>query len=121
VAQQLPDSRRRERCLPVSEKLLPGEGWAAAVTRALTEELGSVLEGVPGWQDQVRGQKRSAYELEISIEGIMSNEARLSCRGALIIPTAAAGMLSRCLPIIVMYITDYKLAQVGASEGVPSH
>jgi hypothetical protein len=53
VAQQLPDSRRRERCLPVSEKLLPGEGWAAAVPGALTEELGSVLEGVPGWLDQV--------------------------------------------------------------------
>ena len=53
VAQQLPDGRRRERYLPVSEKLLAAEDWVAAVPRAVAEELGSVLDGVVGWQDQV--------------------------------------------------------------------
>jgi len=63
VAQQLPDGRRRERYLPVSEKLLPAEDWAAAVPRAVAEELGSVLDGVDGWQDQLQIDTSSYHQV----------------------------------------------------------
>lgn len=53
--QQLPDGRTRSRGLPVSEKLLPGEGWREAALRAVAEELGSALPA--DWQDQVRTSK----------------------------------------------------------------
>lgn len=50
--QVLPNGARRARGLPLSEKLLPGEAWQAAVVRGVVEELGPVLPPEP----QVRGQ-----------------------------------------------------------------
>jgi hypothetical protein len=41
--QVLPDGRERRRNLPVSEKLLGGEGWREAALRAVREELGPAL------------------------------------------------------------------------------
>ncbi|KAI8470363.1 MAG: hypothetical protein J3K34DRAFT_260047 [Monoraphidium minutum] len=48
--QRLPDGRERARGLPLSEKMLPGEGWRQAAARAVAEELGSALP--PGWRTQ---------------------------------------------------------------------
>lgn len=43
VAQQLPSGQRRERRLPLSEKMLPSEHWRDATLRGIREELGSAL------------------------------------------------------------------------------
>lgn len=45
--QVLPDGRVRCRNVPLSEKLVGSENWRSAVYRAVTEELGTVLPGVP--------------------------------------------------------------------------
>lgn len=52
VAQQLPGGQRRERRLPLSEKMLPSEHWRDATLRGIREELGSALSV----QAQVRGR-----------------------------------------------------------------
>lgn len=41
--QTLPNQVRRSRNLPLSEKLLLGEGWREAALRGIKEELGSIL------------------------------------------------------------------------------
>jgi hypothetical protein len=56
--QWLPDGRERERGLPLSEKLLAGEGWREGAVRAVAEELGSAL--ADGWHEQVRGRTISS-------------------------------------------------------------
>lgn len=38
-----PGGAVRRRCLPLSEKLLPGENWREALLRAVSEELGTAL------------------------------------------------------------------------------
>jgi len=45
AAQQLPDGRVRQRGLVVSEKMIGEEIWREAAQRAVSEELGSVLQG----------------------------------------------------------------------------
>ena len=40
----MPNGSVRRRGLPLSEKLLPHESWQDGVKRAITEELGSVLQ-----------------------------------------------------------------------------
>ena len=42
--QLLPSGAVRKRGLPLSEKLLQGESWQEGIERAITEELGSILE-----------------------------------------------------------------------------
>lgn len=41
--QILPNGVKRARDVPLAEKMKAGEAWQAAVTRAVKEELGSVL------------------------------------------------------------------------------
>jgi hypothetical protein len=53
VGQQLPDGRMRQRCLPLSEKMIGLEGWQAAAVRAVSEELATVLP--KDWKARVRG------------------------------------------------------------------
>lgn len=43
AGQQLPDGRMRQRCLPLSEKMIGAEGWQAAAVRAVSEELATAL------------------------------------------------------------------------------
>lgn len=58
--QVLPSGSRRARGLTLSEKLLLGEGWEAAVARAIREELGPVLPPAP----QI-GIDRQSYRQEV--------------------------------------------------------
>lgn len=51
AGQRLPDGRLRQRCLPLSEKMIGAEGWQAAAVRAVSEELATALP--QEWQCQV--------------------------------------------------------------------
>lgn len=52
AGQQLPDGRMRQRCLPLSEKMIGQEGWQAAAVRAVSEELATALP--QEWKTHVR-------------------------------------------------------------------
>lgn len=51
AGQRLPDGRLRQRCLPLSEKMIGHEGWQAAAVRAVAEELATALPH--DWRSQV--------------------------------------------------------------------
>lgn len=51
AAQRLPDGRVRQRCLPLSEKMIGAEGWQEAAVRAVAEELDTALP--QEWRCQV--------------------------------------------------------------------
>jgi hypothetical protein len=53
AGQRLPDGRLRQRCLPLSEKMIGAEGWQAAAVRAVAEELATVLP--QEWRGHVSG------------------------------------------------------------------
>jgi len=59
--QTLPDGRQRRRGLPLSEKMIAGEGWRDALRRAVAEELGTALPDAGN--PQARAQARAPAAL----------------------------------------------------------
>lgn len=64
AGQQLPDGRMRQRCLPLSEKMIGPEDWQAAAVRAVSEELATALP--QEWRCQV-----SSHSSVLNIETLL--------------------------------------------------
>ena len=62
--QIFPDGRRRERNIPLSEKLLPGEDPVAAARRGIAEELGS--KAIADSAIEVQGEYTTSVERSLS-------------------------------------------------------
>ena len=67
------DGMRRQRNIPLSEKLLPGESALAAARRGIAEELcGSVSDSGEGLEVTDTGRVETKREVSQSYPGLMS-------------------------------------------------